>query len=109
MKELYEQLIEELWQKLAFANDTTHIPNGDLNCTFEWSMYCHWDVYLGPMSITLNQRSLDILITTKEHALMPPFDDGSRRDGTTIRSVSIKTKEEALAVINHFLHVLTDC
>ena len=40
MKELYERLIEELWQKLAFAEDTTHKPNGDLNCTFEFSMYC---------------------------------------------------------------------
>ena len=108
MEELYKQLIKELWQKLAFAEDTTHKPNGDLNCTFEFSMYCNWDVFRGPMSITLNQRTRDILITTTENHNFQPWDDGSPRIGTTMRNCSIKTLQEGLAVINHFINITTD-
>ena len=52
MEEIYSQLKDAISERIPNAY---HDPNGDHSHTFEWTMYCEWDVYRGPMAITLDK------------------------------------------------------
>ena len=114
MEEIHSQLISDISEKLDKMRETctwmdlSHKTNGK-KYAIQWHHFCDYGVYLGPIKITLEKRENDILVTTEEHALLPPFDDGSRRDGTTIRSCTISTVAEGLCVFNHFINDATDC